>query len=343
MSAALRSAFNARAGIAVAAFALASCGIDQGGSSEPIANNPPPLGQTLLVSGPIDAFGSVHVNGLVLDTARAQIRVDGRAATQADLRVGQMIRAVALVANGSAAALSIDYEQNVVGPIASIDPIAGEFSVLGQTVRVTAATRFDGWQLFRDLQVGDRIVVSGITLPGHRVLATYVARSAATEPLQVTTSISSLSPLGSVFNLGSLAIDYSRAALLEFPNGMPTTNLMVEVTGTALAGNTLIADRVRALPLAPGTFTAAATTLTNAEVPSVVLASSEQPQAVDFVGVITVRALDTLWFDDLEVIVTPTTLIVGGGTSALVAGARVEVEGRILALGRVEATRIAIQ
>ena len=84
------------------ALLVTSCGIDQGGYHPPDVLSSQ-TAQTVLVSGPIDAFGSLHVNGLVLDTSRAQVRIDGRVASEADLRVGQMIRAVARI-DGTAAA-----------------------------------------------------------------------------------------------------------------------------------------------------------------------------------------------------------------------------------------------
>jgi hypothetical protein len=64
---------------------------------------------------------------------------------------------------------------------------------------------------------------------------------------------------------------------------------------------------------------------------------------VNFDGVITGLVADALHFDDLEVRLTPTTIVGGGTTDDLLVGARVVVEGRIQTLGRIEATRIAIR
>jgi len=330
--------------IVVAALLVASCGIDQGGFDGPNVTGSQGR-ETVLVSGPIDAFGSVHVNGLELDTSRAQIRVDGVAASQQDLRLGQMIRAVALVDGNSASAVSIDYEDNVVGPVATVDAAAGEFTVLGQRVRATATTRFDGTPLagVGDLKIGDRVIVSGIAAPGPSILATYVARAAATEPFEVTTAITSVGPAALTFELGAQKVDYSRAVLVELPGGMPAVNVVVEVTGSVLDNGVLVAERVRALPLLPGAFTAGATTFTSVEVPFATSAATPPPTAARFVGVIAGRNLNSLAFGDLEVRFTVATILDGGGVNDLVAGARVLIEGRIIALGRVEATRIEIQ
>jgi hypothetical protein len=331
-----------RASIVTAALLGASCGIDQGGYLPPDPSTAQPA-QTVLVSGPIDAFGSVHVNGLVLDTSRAQVRIDGVAASEADLRVGQMIRAVVQVSGGKASALSIEYEQNVVGSVASVDAAAGEFTVLGQNVRTTATTRFDGGRLagIRDLRVGDRVEVSGFT-SGNAVLATYVGRAASTEPLQVTAVVTALGQPAATFQLGALTIDYSRANVIELPAGQPTANTVVEVTGSVFDNGVLLAEHVRALALLPGTFTAAATALTSAELPTAMSASAPQATGARFVGIVTARSGETLAFGDLEVSLTPAT-VVDGDAAALVAGARVMVVGRIVAPGRIEATTIQIQ
>jgi hypothetical protein len=248
----------------------------------------------------------------------------------------------------STSALSIDYEDNVVGTVSALDANAGELTVLGQRVRLTVTTRFDGAGLvaLRDLQIGDRVAVSGVALPSGGVLATYVARVASSEPFEITTTITALASAGLKFDLGGITIDYSRAVLLDVPGGVPAPNLVVEVTGTIVSNGELLADRVRALPLLPGTFTGAATTLTAVEVPTAALApvSSTQPVRASFVGVISARSTPaTLSLLDLEVVLTGTTTVVGGTVDALTAGTRVMVDARILGPGRVEAIRIEIQ
>ena len=332
-----------RANVVAMALLVASCGIDQGGYHPPDVI-PSPAAQTVIVSGPIDAFGSVRVNGLELDTSRAQVRIDGRAASEADLRLGQMIRAVARVDGTAAAALSIDYEENVVGPVSGIDAAARELTVLGQRVRATSATRFDGARLnrFDDLRVGDRVSVSGMMSADDAVLATYVGRAAATEQFEITTAVTAIGPAVTTFELGALTVDYSRANVLELPTGQPTASTIVEVAGSLLVNGVLVAEQIRALPLLPGTFTAAATALTGAELPAPALASVSSPVSARFVGVVTANRADVLVFGDLEAQLTPAT-VVAGDRANLVAGTRVMVAGPIVAPGRIEATLIEIQ
>jgi hypothetical protein len=342
MRASYKPAATLRTSVVAAALFVASCGIDQGGIDSPsvIASQ---SAQTVLVSGPIDGFGSVHVDGLELDTSRAQVRIDGRPASEADLRLGQMIRAVARVDGTAAAALSIDYEENVVGPVSGVDAAAGELTVLGLRVRASVATRFDGGRLtrFGDLRVGDRVSVSGIMSPDNTVLATYVGRVAAAEPFEVTTVVTAVGPAATTFALGSLTVDYSRANVLELPGGQPAAGMIVEATGSVLDNGALVAEQVRALPLLPGTFTAAATALTTTEL-SPAVALSSPPAAVRFVGIVTGSSAAALVFGDVEVSLAPATVVVGDRAN-LVAGARVMVAGRIWAPGRIDATRIEVQ
>jgi hypothetical protein len=336
---------SARAGSLVAVLVVASCGIDQGGYREPVAASIPPPGRTILVSGPIEGFGSVHVNGLTLDTSRAQIRIDGSAASQADLHIGQMIRAVAIAGDGAVSAATIDYEENVAGPVAARDEAAGELTVLGRRVRVTASTRFEGVRLvsFDDVRIGDRISVSGIDLSDGVVLATYVARLATAEPFEITMAITSADAAALRFDLGALTVDYSRAALLELSDGVPAPNVVVEVTGTTLTNGVLVADRVRALPFLPGTFTAVAASLATNQSSIAAPGTAGAPVAANFIGVISARRTGTmLTLGDVDVDVGATTAIAGGTAADLVVGARVHVEGLIVSAGRVEASRIRI-
>ena len=119
------------------------------------------------------------VNGLTLDTSRAEIRIDGRSGAQDELRVGQVIRAISTQERGTTTVL-IEYEENVVGPVGSIDFSSGTFTVLGQTVTTGAATRFDAAQQIASLaglRVGDPVVVSGLATPAGKIFATYVGRA----------------------------------------------------------------------------------------------------------------------------------------------------------------------
>ncbi|HEY7671380.1 MAG TPA: DUF5666 domain-containing protein [Gammaproteobacteria bacterium] len=325
-----------RAGAILAAAIATACGIDQGG-----IERPPELPQLTVISGPVTGFGSVHVNGLVLEAAGAQIRVDGGPAVEADLRRGQVIRAIALVEPGASRALSIEYQSNLAGSVDALDAAAGTLTVLGQRVRVDAATALDLGQsaALSSLSLTDRVTISGLRTPAGEILATYVGRAGSES--RITGSITNIDPAALTFAIGNLTVDYSQVLLLEVPNGIPQTGAIVEVTGATQIGGALAATQVRALPLATDVLAANATALTSNEIP-VVGAASTTPLAANFVGFITASSAGVIELTDVGVSIGADTAIIGGSANALRTGVLVRVEGRIVGLGQIQADRITI-
>ena len=333
-----------RRGIApLAALLLGACGIDQGG-----IDRPPDLPQLTVISGPITGFGSVHVNGLVLDPSDAQILIDGSPRAESDLRQGQVVRAIAMVESTRSRALSIEYQQSLVGPIGTLDSATGTLTVLGQSVLTNSSTRFDGAKLgrFDDLELAEPIVVSGIPTPSGTTLATYIGRAAPSDPFKITASITDVDVAALTFDLGGLGVDYSDVVLMQSPTGMPELGAVVEVTGFELVGTTLKAEQVRTLPLLPGLFDADATALTSTERPlvdvSLAPAATSSELAANFVGFITSEIPGTISLLDVDVSIGRTTIVVGGTVTDLRMGQLIRVEGRIMGIGQIVADRITI-
>src|ERR1039457_5873058 len=122
--------------------ALAGCGgdgVDSGGTGAPVA----------LAAGSINGLGSVILNGVRFDASAATIvDQDNNALTSDQLQVGMSTRidaSAVVTVNGlqTATALAIRASSEIVGPVDSIDPLGTSMVVLGQTVRITAATWFD--------------------------------------------------------------------------------------------------------------------------------------------------------------------------------------------------------
>ena len=330
-------------GTLVAFFILAACGIDQGGMQTP-SGNQAAVSQTTVVSGPITGFGSIHVNGLVLETSGAEIRIDGNPASELDLREGQIIRAIAVDDGLSTRALSVEYEESLIGPIGLIEPVSAALTVLGRVVLTDAGTRFDSPQVteLSDLMPGELVRVSGYALPTGETLATYIGRAAPLESSQITGAITAVDAAGLNFDLGDLNIDYSQALVLQVPNGVPALDVVVEVKGSVVAG-ILVADEVRSLSLLPGLFDATATMLTAVESPIVSAATSDTALAANFIGFITaVNLPGRVSLADVDVLLDADTQILGGIESDLVNGARIQVEGDISNFGQIQADRVRI-
>ncbi len=118
---------------------LVACGGGGSSSSMPQAGM-----KSVVTSGTITAFGSVFVNGVRYDVSAASLTKNDTTVAQSALSVGE----VALVhgredaQSGQGAADSVDVEDRVVGPIATIDTAGSQLTVLGQTISVTASTSF---------------------------------------------------------------------------------------------------------------------------------------------------------------------------------------------------------
>lgn len=321
---------------------LAGCGIDQGGVTSP---PPPPATGTLVVSGPIAAFGSVTVNDTRLETGTATVLVDGRPATEADLREGQVIRAIAERDGATTTALFIEFRKNLSGNVEKIDPAAGSLTALGQTILTSADTRFDipGVTGLADLQVGDRILVSGLPTPTGEIFATYIGPDAVAAPFEVTTVITAADQSDLSFDMGSLTVDFSQAMLLDVAASMPQPGSIVRVIGSSLANDELVADQVQEVDRLPGAFSADATQISDSEMALIGAAPADSQRAANFMGFVTATRLpDAIVVDDVDVQLDAGTVVVGGITRDLQPGQRIRVEGRILEVGSVRADVITI-
>ena len=317
---------------------LSACGIDQGGVRG--AGEPQATARTTLISGPITGFGSVLVNGLTLETSTAQIVVDGRPATESDLRAGQIIRAVASEDGGLMRARLIEYEESLVGPIVAVDAAAGQLFVLGHVIRVDAATQFYGFGTLDELTPAEPVEVSGFHRPAGEIVATYIGRTAPDRDFQLTASIAAVDAPNMSFSAGALTVDYSRVVMLDVAGGEPGQDAIVEVRGSELDQNVLIADAVRSLASLPGFLDTVATELTAEE--AALTADGAATLGASFMGFVTALAVSELTLDSITVTIRADTVFLGGTADDLRLGGRIRVEGEITGPGLVAAERITL-
>jgi hypothetical protein len=196
--------------------------------------------------GTVTGFGSVIVNGVRFDTASATFQIDGRAGTQADLRVGDVVSVTGSINGTTGVAQRVTFDDDVEGPVQEIDRAAGTLVVLGQRVIVDGATSFDDTPActLADIQVGTIVEVSGFRASTGEVRATRIECRAAAGEFEVTGSVSALDTVQRRFRLDSLTVDYSQAQLDNFPGGAPANGHTVEVKGTSFDGTVLVATRV---------------------------------------------------------------------------------------------------
>lgn len=321
----MTSARGLRWTLAAAATALtAACGGgSSGGDNDPTAGID--RGGITIAQGPISAFGSVIVNGVRYSTTAATVTIDDQPGTESDLRVGQVVRIEGTVnADGvTGTARTISFNDELEGPVQSIDLAASRFVVLGQPVRVGAGTSFDDSIVPRNLgglQVGQRVEVSGLVGADGVIAATRVESKAAVATVEVKGVAGSVDSAARRFRIGLLTVDYGSASLSGFVTGQPVNGDLVEVQGTVGGADVLLATRV--------------------EKRSAALSGSTSDSA-DLEGLVT-RFVSTTDFDvaGQRVTTTASTRYEGGTAASLALDANVEVEGGFDASGRVLATEI---
>lgn len=319
---------------AILALSMAACG-GGGGGDEPTltpGNTPPPtggIGRTGIAMGPIANFGSVIVNGVRYDTTNAVFTVDDQSGSESDLSVGDVVVVRGTIDdNGTTgSADEVIFDDNVKGPVQSIDPANNQLVVLGQTVLVSGDTSFDDSispSSLDGISVGDIVEVSGLVDADGAIRATRIELKPAGTPFEVHGIVSNLDAGNLRFNINALIVDYSGAALDNFPGGQVLNDDPVEAKGTTLgAGGELVASRVE---------------FENA------LGGGNEGDRVEIEGFIT-RFNSTTDFDvsGFPVTTTANTVYEGGDANDLGQNIKVEVEGDINASGVLVAVKVDIR
>jgi hypothetical protein len=305
------------------AILVAACG-GGGGSSDGVTAGID-RGGIVTATGSITGFGSVHVNGVHYVTTGATITLDDSPGTESDLRVGQVVRIEGRIdqdgRNGTATRVIFDDE--VEGPVQSIDRTNSRLVVLGRTVQVSTQTSFDDSISPRSLEgvaIGDRIEVSGRVATTGVVEATRIERKAAQSSVEVKGTVSSLDTNARSFALSQLTVSYASAQLNGFASGQPVNGDRVEAFGSVDGNGVLVATRV--------------------ERESGGAAGNADEQA-DYEGLVTsfVSATDFAVAGQ-RVTTTASTTYEGGTASSLALDVPVEVEGRFNAAGVIVATKV---
>ena len=307
------------------AILIAACGGGGGASSSGGITAGIDRGGLISASGAITGFGSVHVNGVHYLTTGATITLDDSPGTESDLRVGQVVRIEGRLdqdgINGTATRVIFDDE--VEGPVQSVDLVTRRMVVLGRTVQVGPQTSFDDRISPRSLEglaIGDRIEVSGLVATTGIVEATRIERKTAQSSVEVKGTVASLDTSARRFALSQLTVSYASAQLNGFASGQPANGDRVEAFGTVDGNGVLVATRVE--NKGSGTTGAA-------------------DERAEYEGLVTsfVSATDFAVAGQ-PVTTTASTTYEGGTASSLALDLPVEVEGRFNASGVIVATKV---
>jgi hypothetical protein len=312
----------------------AGCGGGGGGSDTPVVNPPPPppvggIGRTGIAMGPISTFGSVVVNGVRYDTSSASFSVNGVSGSQDDLRVGQVITVSGTIDDNGVDgnADEVNFDDNVKGPVQSIDLGTSQVVVLGQTVMISPETSFDDSispASIDGLSVDDIVEISGLVDASGRITATRIELKPVGTEFEVLGIVSAHNVANFEFNINNLVVDYSGATLDNFSGGQINDDDFVEAKGLTLNGNgQLIATRVELKNGLPGVADGV---------------------HIEIQGFIT-RFASATDFDvtGLPVTTTANTVYEGGDAADLGLNIKVEVEGDVDANGVLVATKVDIR
>jgi hypothetical protein len=229
--------------------AMVGCG-GGGGGSDGGGGSAAPTG--VAAFGVVQGFGSIFVNGIEYETSGAAFSKDDSSdgIDQSHLRVGMMVTLHGSINDDGVTgiATSVDYRDNLEGPISSIDLATNSFVALGYTVIVDAGTIFDDALTFDQLAVGDFVEVSGAPEAEGNIRATFIDTTDVTcatlQEIEVKGTISNLNAGAQTFSIESLTVDYSIADLSDLTSG-PVDGLFVEVKSNECpVGSTLVATRV---------------------------------------------------------------------------------------------------
>jgi hypothetical protein len=162
--------------------------------------------------GPVGGFASVFVDGIEFSDSSASVTIDGVAAAESQLLVGQVATVGGATSSTTAGtATSLAVTTKLVGPVAAIDLAGGTVTVLGQTVEITGDTSVASGIAPTD--VGGLAIGSVVAVDGYRTSAGVKASrfdlAAAGAALRVAGPLTNLSTAAQTFTVNGTTVDYS--------------------------------------------------------------------------------------------------------------------------------------
>jgi hypothetical protein len=301
-----------------AASLLAACG---GGGSDSADD----AGAENFTTGPITGFGSVIVGGIRFDDSLALIvDEDGNFARRDALKLGCIIDIDARRIDRAelrAVALRIALGGALVGPVSAVDGTSNTLMLLGQTVLITTSTVFDDSIVggLAGVTVGQVYEVHGLYDPANkRFVATRVEPKPDATEYRLRGVISDLDTTAKTFKIGSELINYANVPNADVPSTLANGQFVRVRLRTTQVNGAWVATRLR----------------------HGVRVLEPRPEA-HIEGVITAfTSTEAFEVNGLKVDATNATF--PDGKAGVVLGARVEVEGAIVA-GVLVATKVELR
>ncbi len=311
------------------AMALAGCG--GGGSSTSAGGTSGGVGSAgagALTVGQITGFGSIILNnnGVRIDDSSARISDDDGNDMRGRLKLGMQVAVITSAgAAGGTTAQSITSGGELQGRIEGTpDAVLKTFVVLGQTVKVVAATIFDD-----SLPTGFAALANNTVVEVHGTLnakdnvltASFIEKKNSPQFFKIQGLVSALNTGTKKFRIGTTQINYATA-----------TDLRV-----TLADGALVRVRVQAvLPPAPLPTEWIATRVRGPE------NLGEDRNEFEIEGSVTAFTSSKIFSVNGVPVDAANAVFEGGAASALALGTRVEVKGKLTA-GVLIAVRVKLE
>ena len=195
------------------------------------------------VSGPINGFGSVIVNGTRFNTDDAQIYVGGVLSDEHELDVGDYVTVIGGTnEQGEPVAQKVYYQPRLTGTVEWVDIEKRQFQILQQVIQVSENTVYSDTVFpatIEGISEGQRITVSGSSSTDYVIQASRVELSLNFET-ELSGVVEKLNALDKTFELGGLTINY-----VDVNDISPLrNNIYVTVTGDYAIGDSLHATRI---------------------------------------------------------------------------------------------------
>jgi hypothetical protein len=231
---------------------LAGCGGGGGGGGSSAGPG------TSTYVGTITGFGSVYVNGVRFNTDSSSFDADdNQNGSQGDLRIGMCVKVKGHVNDDgvNGVAFSVEYDDEVEGPIASISDNGNSktLTVLGLTVTVDANTHFDDSDPnfnYNTIAANDIVEVSGFR-DGDTVRATYIEKKGTYDSsnpgnttVELKGTVSNHNAGSSSFNIGGVTVSYDGNTDMDDLGQALADGMLVEVKGTLTSLTAIAATEI---------------------------------------------------------------------------------------------------
>lgn len=314
----------------IAASVLTACGGSSTSATAPADPTPAPPKPTTTITattGVITGFGSVFINGVEYETDATTVTTDDNGgASESDLQVGMVVTLSGEINEDGTTgnANAIHYDEQLKGPIASIDLFANTITILDQTIVFDDLTSFENF-ILADLIPGDILEISGYFHTDGTLYATRIEKETEQTQLKIQARITLLDSVNKTFELNGLTIDYSSAIFKDFLEADLVDGQQVRVKGeyTALNAGVLVVSEVKLKEKNE---------------------NNEEGDNRHVEGFITdFESSGNFKVDGIAIILDDNTEFKYGDASALMANVRVKIKGEFNADGSLLAKKIRIE